>query len=160
MTPDNLFILSGRRRLGAPGLTLVEVLAVVVILGLIATTLTLSFRGQVGRAKRELAKTGIGVIVNAIETYALETGKLPTMEQGLGVLTTPLAGHSDPLLRADKLIDPWDSPYVYVTPGPSGSYQVISYGADGRLGGETGTEEEDITSDDLAGSQRTGDGAP
>ena len=32
-----------------------------------------------GRAKRELAKTGIGVIVNAIETYSIETGSIPTM---------------------------------------------------------------------------------
>ena len=82
------------------------------------------------------------------------------LEQGLVVLTESLPGHSDPLLRADKLIDPWDSQYVYVTPGPSGSYLVISYGADGRLGGEAGTEEEDVTSDDLAGSQRTGKGTP
>ena len=73
-------------------MTLVEVLAVVVILGLIATTLTVSFRGQVGRAKRELAKTGIGVVVGAVETYALETGQLPSMDQGLEALTLTPAG--------------------------------------------------------------------
>jgi general secretion pathway protein G len=135
-------------------MTLVEVLAVVVILGIIAATLTISFRGQVGKAKRELAKTGIGVVVAAIETYAIETGRLPTMEEGLEVLTRPTQGRSEPYLKADKLTDPWGNPYIYVTPSSAqagGAYAVISYGADGQPGAADGDEEaRDITSDDLA----------
>lgn len=142
-------------------MTLVEVLAVVVILGLIAATLTLSFRGQVGRAKRELAKTGVGVIVSAIESYAIETGRVPTMEEGLEVLTRPAPGRSEPYLKPDKLIDPWGNPYVYVTPSPGGAgYAVLSYGADGQPGPAPGTgtsaadgaagEAADISSDDLS----------
>ncbi len=118
------------------GLTLVEVLAVVIILGLIATTLTLSFRGQVGRAKRELAKTGIAVVVNAVETYALEQGRLPTMDEGLSVLMETPAGRAEPYLKNDQLRDPWANSFVYVTPGEDAAYEVISYGADGALGGE------------------------
>ena len=129
-------------------MTLVEVLAVVIILGLIAGTLTYSFRGQVGRAKRELAKTGIGVIVSAIETYALETGSLPTMEDGVQVLTQIPPGRSEPYLKPDQLLDPWGSQYVYITPGPNSSYQVLSYGADKALGGAEG-DDQDITSDAL-----------
>ena len=140
-------------------MTLVEVLAVVVILGLIATTLTLSFRGQMGRAKRELARTGIGVIVNAIEAYAIETGDLPTMEDGLAVLTRPVGGRAEPLLKSDKLVDPWGHPYLYVTPGPVSTYQVLSYGSDGRLGGEARSDEADLTSDDL-GDRAAGTNAP
>lgn len=132
------------------GLTLVEVLAVVIILGLIAATLTMSFRGQMATAKRQLAKTGIGVIVNAIETFSLENGRLPTMEEGLGVLTVPGPGRADAYLKADKLMDPWRSPYIYIAPGPKGSYAVISYGADKQPGGAAGNDAEDISSDDLA----------
>lgn len=136
------------------GMTLVEVLAVVVILGLIAATLTISLRGQMGRAKRELAKTGIGVVVSAVESFAIETGRLPTMEEGLEVLTRPAQGRSEPFLKADKLRDPWGNPYIYVTPSTgasSSSYAVISYGADGQPGAASGDEEaRDITSDDLA----------
>ncbi|MCB9848565.1 MAG: type II secretion system major pseudopilin GspG [Phycisphaeraceae bacterium] len=131
-------------------MTLVEVLAVVIILGLIAATLTYSFRGQVGRAKHELAKTGVTTIVSAIETYALETGALPTMDEGLRVLTEAPPGRSEPFLKPDQLVDPWGSPYVYITPGPNSSYQVMSYGADKALGG-VGGEEADITSDALGG---------
>jgi general secretion pathway protein G len=141
-------------------MTLVEVLAVVVILGLIATTLTLSFRGQTGRAKRELARTGIGVIVNAIESYAIESGALPTMEDGLEALTRSSPGRSEPYLKHDKLQDPWGNPYVYVTPGPISAYQVLSYGADGQLGGEPGTEAADLTSDNLGDRPNTGSAVP
>lgn len=129
------------------GMTLIEVMAVVVILALLAGTLTYSIRGQMGTAKRELARSGIGVVVNAVETYALETGRLPTLEQGLGVLTESPAGRGEPFLRPDKLADPWGHAYVYITPGPNSAYQVASYGADGAPGG-TGADA-DITSDDL-----------
>ncbi|MEQ9617534.1 MAG: type II secretion system major pseudopilin GspG [Phycisphaerales bacterium] len=140
---------------GRKGMTLVEVLAVVILLGLIATTLTLSFRGQVGRAKTEIARTGIGVIVNAIETYALETGSIPSTQQGLAVLTETPQGRGAPYLSPDKLNDPWGNRYAYVEPGPEGSaYQVICYGADGQPGGTAGTEDADITSDDLGGSSQ------
>jgi len=131
-------------------MTLVEVLAVVVILGLIATTLTVSFRGQVGRAKTELARTGLSLVVGAIETYALETGSIPTMDEGLTALTRSPEGRGEPFLRPDKLTDPWGNPYVYVAPGPTSSYQVICYGADGALGGAPGSDAADITSDDLS----------
>lgn len=145
-------------RRAQPGLTLVELLAVVVILGIIAATLTLSFRGQVGTAKRQLAKTGIAVVVNAIETFYLETGRIPTMDEGLQVLTQPTPGRSEPFLKPDKLLDPWRTPYVYITPGPKSTYVVISYGADKQLGGAPGTESADITSDDLGEDPSGGHG--
>lgn len=143
------------------GLTLIEVMAVVVILGLIATTLTLSFRGQVATAKRQLAKTGIGVVCNAIETYSIETGRVPTLEEGLGVLTKPRSSSGEPFLKADNLRDPWGSPYRYLTPGPTGgagSYEVLSLGADLAAGGAPGTDAADISSEEL-GERRGGPGA-
>ena len=133
----------------AQGLTLVEVLAVVIILGLLAATLTVSFRGQIGRAKQELARTGIGVVVAGIETFSMEQERLPTMDEGLEILTRPPAGRAEPYLRPDKILDPWRRPYIYVAPGPIGAYQVLSYGADGQPGGAAGSEDADINSDDL-----------
>lgn len=132
------------------GLTLVEMLAVVIILGLIAAVLTTTFSGQVGRAKQEIAKTGIGAVVAAIETYSLETGSIPTMEQGLRVLTERPQGRAEPFVKPDQLLDPWGNEYAYITPGAESRYEVISYGADGRPGGEAGSENADISSERLA----------
>ncbi len=132
------------------GLTLIEVLAVVVILGMLAGILVVSFGGQMGKARRELAKTGIGVVVGALEGYALDNnGAYPTMQQGLEVLTQKPPGRNEPYLKPDKLIDPWGEPYKYEVPGPNGAYLVLSYGSDKQAGGEAGSDAADITSDNL-----------
>lgn len=137
-------------------MTLVEILAVVVILGLIAGTLLIGFSGAFGQAKHELAKSGIGVIVSKIETYRIQHGQWPSNDLGLAVLSD---GHAQPTaayyLSLDKLIDPWGNPYLYVTPGPDGHpYEVISYGADGQPGGAPGTEDADVSSINLRGAKQ------
>lgn len=148
------------RRSASRGMTLIEVLAVVVILGLLAATLTVSFRGQIGRAKRELAKTGIGVVVTAIENFALEAGRVPTMEEGLTALTAVPPGRGEPYLKSDKLHDPWGRPYQYLVPGTASAYEVRSLGADGRAGGSPGSDDEDISSEALGAGSRADGGAP
>lgn len=137
------------------GMTLVEILAVVVILGLVAGTLLVGFSGTFGKAKHELAKSGIGVIVSKIELYKIEVGGWPGNELGLKVLSD---GHAAPTssyyLSPDKLLDPWGKPYLYVTPGPEGHpYEILCYGADGLPGGALGTENADLTSVHLRGAQ-------
>ncbi len=128
------------------GMTLVEVLAVVVILGLLTGTLMLGFSGSFGKAKRELAKTGIGILQGKVEAYRLEHGSWPSNEIGLAVLGE---GHAQPteayFVSRDQLLDPWNRPFLFVTPGPDGHpYEIVSYGADGQPGGEG--EDADISS--------------
>jgi len=130
-------------------MTLVEVLAVVVILGLLAGTLAVGFSGAFGKGKRELAKTAIGQIVARLETYRMETGAWPSVDTGLAALSD---GHATPTstyyLSPDKLIDPWSRPYLLIVPGPDGHpYEVATYGADGRPGGEG--EDADVSSINL-----------
>jgi general secretion pathway protein G len=131
------------------GMTLVELLAVVVILGLIAGTLLVGFSASFGTAKHELARTGIGVIVTRLETYRIEHGKWPGNDSGLAALTDGQSLPTQPwYLAPDQLRDPWKNPYLYVTPGPGGHpFEVLSYGADNRPGGEG--EDADISSANL-----------
>lgn len=119
------------------GMTLVEVLAVVVILGLLAGTLAIGFSGAFAKGKRELAKTGIGVIAQRVELYYQELGAYPSNEAGLAVLSD---GHAEPTavyyVGPDRLLDPWGHPYYIAVPGPDGHpYEIVSYGADGQPGG-------------------------
>ena len=65
------------------GMTLIEILAVVVILGLVAGTLLVGFSGSFGKAKHELAKSGIAVVVGQLEKYRLEKGQWPSNDYGL-----------------------------------------------------------------------------
>ena len=142
--------ISGRhRKLIRRGMTLVEVLAVVVILGLLAGTLAISLSGAVGKGKREIAKSGISKVQQAVEAYRIEHGVWPADDVGLAVLGD---GHADPIasyfLGSDQLRDPWGNPYFLLVPGPDRHpYEIVSYGADGQPGGEG--ENQDLSSINL-----------
>jgi general secretion pathway protein G len=119
-------------------MTLVEVLAVVVILGLLAGTLAISMSGAVGKGKREIARTAIGLIQQKVETYRIEHGSWPDDQLGLAALSSGHATPSDAFyLSPDQLLDPWGTPYYLLVPGPEEHpYEIISYGADAQPGGD------------------------
>lgn len=115
-------------------MTLVEILAVVVILGLLAVTLTVGITAKMGKAKQEICRTQIAQIVGQIQVFQMEKRGLPPASTGLGALT------ADPnaswYLEPAKLQDPWGAPYLYMVPGPDGQrFEVLSYGSDGQPGG-------------------------
>ncbi|MEM9373743.1 MAG: type II secretion system major pseudopilin GspG [Planctomycetota bacterium] len=120
------------------GMTFVELLAVLVILGMIAGVLTVSFAGRFARGKREIARTQIAMITQAVETYRIEHGDWPPMEDGLAALTSPGASPTSAyFLKPEQIEDPWNRDYVFVAPGPDGyPFEVLTYGSDGQPGGE------------------------
>jgi general secretion pathway protein G len=128
------------------GLTLVELLAVLVVVSLLAGALTTGFVGLFEHGKHELAKTGVSLAASRVQAYRVATGRWPDPSQGLAALSDGSAVPADPYyLNADQLIDPWGAAYVLEVPGPNGHpFQVVSYGADGVPGGER--ENADISS--------------
>ena len=118
-------------------MTLVEILAVVVILGLLAAALAVGIAPKMDKAKQGIAKTQIAQLVGQIQTYQLDKRTLPKAGEGLAALTTPAAAPTAVyFVDASKLIDPWGNPYQLLIPGPDGNpFEVISYGADGQPGG-------------------------
>lgn len=127
-------------------MTFVELLAVLVILGLVAGVFTLSIAGRFNQSKRELAKSQLGLINGQVQTYYTQRSQWPSADQGLSVLTTPNASPSDAFfVGEDQLTDPWGNPFYIVVPGPDGHpYELISYGADGQPGGIN--ENQDLSS--------------
>ncbi|MBA3708095.1 MAG: type II secretion system protein GspG [Planctomycetes bacterium] len=114
-------------------MTLIEILAVVVILGMLAVVLTVSFSGKMGKAKREIAKTQIGQIAGQIELYQLEKHRLPDAGTLSALSSAPDASY---YIEPAKLIDPWGKALLYIVPGPEGhAFEVVSYGSDGQPGG-------------------------
>lgn len=118
-------------------MTFVELLAVLVILGLVATVFTLSIAGRFNQSKRELAKSQIGLIDGQVQTYYTQNSEWPPADRGLSVLTSPEAKPSDAFyMTEDQLVDPWGNQFYIIVPGPSGHpFELVSYGADGQPGG-------------------------
>jgi general secretion pathway protein G len=129
------------------GFTLIELLIVMVIIGLLAALVGPRMFGKVGKSKQKAAKAQISLFETALDTYRLDVGKYPIGEQGLQALRTKpdeVERWDGPYLPKAIPLDPWGHPYVYRCPGEHGDYDIISYGADGRPGGEG--EDADIVS--------------
>ena len=129
------------------GFTLIELLIVMVILGLLAALVGPRMFGKVGSSKLKAAKAQISLLETALDTYRLDVGKYPTTDQGLEVLRTKpsdVEKWDGPYLPKDVPLDPWGKPYIYRSPGEHGDFDIISYGADGRQGGEG--EDSDVVS--------------
>ncbi len=119
------------------GFSLIELMVVIVIMGLLATVVVVNVMPSQDRAMVEKARADIRLISQAIEMYRMDTMRYPNMENGLGALTTVPNGslRTEPYIRTIPQ-DPWGNDYQYLVPGQKGRYDLFSFGADGRLGGE------------------------
>ena len=127
----------------AAGFTLLEMLVVMVIIGLLAGLIGPRMFGKVDTSKVQTAQTQIKMLRSAVGILHLDVGMIPPPEQGLKWLTEPPADEpmrsqwKGPYLDGKLPLDPWGNPFVYKVPGANGQpFSVISYGLDGKEGGE------------------------
>src|ERR1700689_1183584 len=121
--------------------TLIEIMAVVIILGILAATIIPQFVGTTHDAKVSAAKSSVAQLESALERFNVQMDRYPTTEEGLKALTEAPPGEEQKgrgpyikLLRPD----PWGNPYQCKNPGTrnASSYDLWSRGADGVDGGE------------------------
>jgi general secretion pathway protein G len=132
-----------RTRQQRRGFTLVELLVVVGIITMLAAVMAPRvFRGM-GKAKADIARSKMTIIEDSVSRFQFDCGRLPDESEGglEALITMPpeLDGKwNGPYLKKSQLLDPWGNPYVYVREGQinPGSFDLISYGADGQEGGE------------------------
>ncbi len=129
-----------RTPVGARGMTLIEILVVLVLIGIVMGIVGGNFIGRGEEAKRKAAKIEIDQIGQSLDLYKLEIGRYPTTQEGLQALISPPSGVTNwngPYWKKGTLPkDPWTNEYKYSSPGQHGAYDIISYGADGKEGGE------------------------
>ena len=121
------------------GLTLIELMVVITILGILAAMVANVVVGKDDKARVETAKMDIRSISQALDMYKLDNYGYPTTDDGLEALVTapPGAKNWDPNGYLPKMpTDPWDNEYVYFGPDSGNKYEIVSYGADGPEGGE------------------------
>ena len=128
------------------GFTLIEIMAVVLIIGLLTTLVGIALIPQIDKGKVTTARTQIKNLEAALETYRMDNSRFPTSEQGLhALIEAPPDVHNfqtGGYLREKRIpLDPWGNPYQYESPGTHNdhSFDLWSWGADGTAGG-TGTD--------------------
>lgn len=131
--------------------TLVELLVVILIISMLAAFVAPRMFKGLGKAKKDIGRAKMAIIEDALARFYIDCGRYPDDSEGLEALVVAPAGTEEkwngPYLKRSELLDPWDNPYVYVAEGVvnPGSFDLISYGADGQEGGEG--DNEDIYND-------------
>jgi general secretion pathway protein G len=125
------------------GLTLIELIVVLIVIGLLAGLVAPQILGRVSDARVTTAKTQIELLGVALENYRLDNGVYPSTSQGLEALRVRPAGLPEarnwrgPYLKKAVPADPWGRPYVYRSPGDRDrfGFDLSTLGKDGKAGG-------------------------
>ncbi len=120
------------------GVTLVEMMVVIVIIGLISAIVIINVLPSQDTARVQKARADISVIEQALELYRLDNSRYPGTEEGLQALVKPVdaAGAAKEAYIRRLPTDPWGRPYVYILPGARGQFDLYTLGADAQEGGE------------------------
>lgn len=132
---------SKARRDPQAGVTLIEMMVVLVIIAVVAAMVVPNVIGRPDEARVTVAQTDMRSIVGALELYRLDNRVYPSSAQGLSglvvrpslppqPLTWPLDGYLSVMPK-----DPWGGDYIYKSPGVAGRFDLVSLGADGTPGG-------------------------
>ena len=124
------------------GFTLIEIMVVVVILGILASVVVPRIMDRPDTARITKARLDIQALENVLNQYRLDNFVYPSTEQGLEALVEKPSGDPEPanwnksgyIKSLPK--DPWNRPYLYLSPGEKGEFDLYSLGADGQSGGE------------------------
>lgn len=123
---------AARRLRANAGLTLIEIMVVIAILGLLMTVVAVNVAGSLNDGYVETTKIQMGNLEKGLQMYAVKNrGKYPTTSEGLEAAAKYFKDNKVP-------VDAWGNEFQYYSPGTNSDspYEIISLGADGSEGGD------------------------
>ena len=131
----------------ARGMTLIEIMVVILIIGMVSGIVAVGVIPQFEQAKIDTTRVQIQNFQQALDHYKIRVGKYPTTSEGLEALTNPPKNMQPILTEIPR--DPWQNDYVYVSPGVNSKagYDIESYGPDGVDGGNDDIESWNLQGD-------------
>lgn len=118
--------------------TLIEMMVAIAIIAVIAGIITPLYLNHIDEANVTAAKVQIKMLDEAIMSFRIHMGRIPDASVGLQELIENSSDNKNwkgPYLQEDIIpVDPWNNPFIYNV-RDDGTYELISYGADGQAGG-------------------------
>ena len=114
------------------GLTLIEIMVVIAILGLLGTVVSVNVIRQLDNAKLQRFHTDAASVQQAVNLFRMDTGRLPRELHELYRRPADVPRWSAYL--TEEPTDPWGNPYTYERRAEG--FTLTSYGADGAPGGQ------------------------
>lgn len=121
----------------AGGFSLIEIVAVLVLIGIVMTLIVRGVAPQFGRGQVNAAKSQVKIVAAAVENYYMDVGTYPNALQEL--VSRPSGAGNDwggPYIREAQLKDPWGTDLLYRNPGQHGDFDIVSLGRDKQPGGD------------------------
>lgn len=125
------------RRASQAGFSLIEIIIVTVLIGGIVAFAASKILGGGDKAKYNLAKAQVQTIGEKVESYRMDTGRLPQSLEELVKAPSGVDGWLGPYAKESDLKDPWGTAYTYKVPGDGRPFDLISLGADTQAGGDS-----------------------
>ncbi len=131
-----------RRKKTRYGFTMLEIMAVLIILGLLATLVATKVASKIDDARVKTTFANVKTLHTAVNQFKMDTGRYPTEEEGLMALleqpTDVIGWEPGGYLETTEIPkDAWGREFFYQLYPESGKpFVIISYGADGEEGGE------------------------
>jgi general secretion pathway protein G len=120
---------------GQSGMSLIEIIIVIALMGTLMTIVISKLTGAQDEAMKDAARLAMQKMDQNLQMYKVHNYKYPTTDQGLDALVNQPSGATrwrGPYAEADKIKDPWGNPLGYESDGRN--FKIISGGADGEVG--------------------------
>ena len=131
-----------RRRKNRYGFTMIELMAMLIIIGLLATLVVTKVATKIDQARVTTTKANLKVLHSAVTQFKMDTGRFPTEEEGLMALieqpSDVIRYEPGGYLETTEIPkDGWGNEFIYeLYPETGKSFVIKSLGADGEEGGE------------------------
>ncbi|PIV32748.1 MAG: type II secretion system protein GspG [Lysobacterales bacterium CG02_land_8_20_14_3_00_62_12] len=118
------------------GFSLIEMLAVIALIGLIASVVAPNVLGKLAGGKFKATRAKVAATSSKVELYVLDVGSLPERMEDLVSKPGNAENWNGPYAKESDLKDAWEMPFVLTVPGAHGEFDLVSLGADKQPGGE------------------------
>lgn len=118
------------------GFSLIEMIAVLVLIGLIAGVVAPNVINRLATGKHRASEAKVAATGSKVELYVLDVGTLPERIEDLVTRPGNVENWNGPYAKESDLKDAWNNPFVLKVPGDHGEFDLISLGADKKPGGD------------------------